>query len=327
MVALVSQASGTACIERLEQLPVEAGREKIQNFILEMGEGGKNARFIPSVASVYPLGRFFARYSVDTPVKLKEPGYLEEQVKAVGIDIASSSVSILNAADGLPFDPARNLSAQKELLFCGAPTAEIRAAQEDLLTHGIYPEHMQLGSLSCIGALMDYVRHSGNRKPILHIELGQASSSIFIVNADRLDLCRTIPHGLDSMLPVLAAELGVKDPESAARLLYSNTFDFTEMGPVLLGRLLREMRASTGFYEVQTGQSIGSVFVHLIPPSLDWTRQCIARSLGVELQVFDFAGWLGAKGVQKAAGLDLGAIGEGWMGVLGMLPELTGAKN
>ena len=67
------------------------------------------------------------------------------------------------------------------------------------------------------------------------------------------------------MFPVIQAELGLKDEDSARKLFYSNTFDFTEMGPSLLRKLLKELQASTGFYEVQTGQTIGQLYLALLP--------------------------------------------------------------
>ena len=68
---------------------------------------------------------------------------------------------------------------------------------------------------------------------------------------------RPIPQGLESMIPVVQKELGLKDEESAKKLFYSNTFDFTSMGNALIKKLLKELQSSIGFYEVQTGQSVG----------------------------------------------------------------------
>ncbi len=83
---------------------------------------------------------------------------------------------------------------------------------------------------------------------------------MFIFGNEQVDICRPIPYGLNSMFPTVQSELGLKDEDSARKLFFSNTFDFTELGPSLLKKMLKELQASTGFYEVQTGQTIGQIF-------------------------------------------------------------------
>lgn len=279
--------------------------------------------YVPAFTGVYPKKRFFYRHSVDTPVKLKDPSFLEEMLVEMAVSIEENSVSVINAVDGTGLSMARNLASQRELLVCGAPMVEFRKEQDELLAAGVYPNRMELGTLSMLGSLMDYARYAGIRRPILYLEPGLEDCCIYIVTAERVDLCRRIGHGLDSMLPVLGKELGVTDADSARKLLFSSTFDFTDMGPTLLGKLIREMRASTGFYEVQTGQSIGHVVLNLIPGSLDWTRLAIASALGLDVLDFDYAGWLDARGVKLAEGVELGVLHQGWMGVLGMMVDLS----
>ncbi|MFA5257160.1 MAG: hypothetical protein WC360_03330 [Opitutales bacterium] len=322
MVAVTSSAQAPLLVERIADMSPEAGKEQVRDFILALAQGGKNLRFAPCRACVYPSARFFNRHSADIPIKLKEPGHFEDLLRnQMGVDLTIYNVAVLGASDGLPFDPARNLSAQRELILAGAPLEQLRAEQEELLSMGIFPERMELGSLSSAASLMNYMRFAGIKRPVLYLEIGMTGSFLFIVTPERMDLCRSIPHGLDSMLPALGTELGVKDEQSARNLLFSNTFDFTEMGPALLGKLLREMRASTGFYEVQTGQSIGHVVVNLIPPNLDWIRLCISRSLGMDLLKFDFRAWLASNGVQVSDSVDMTALSQSWIGALGLLSD------
>jgi hypothetical protein len=88
------------------------------------------------------------------------------------------------------------------------------------------------------------------------------------------------------------------------------------MGPTLLARLIREIKASTGFYEVQTGQTIGSVLLHLLPPGLEWVRQSLPRALGMENLKIDLAAWLAGAGVRLADGVSASA--ERHLGVLSL---------
>jgi hypothetical protein len=120
----------------------------------------------------------------------------------------------------------------------------------------------------------------------------------------------------------------LKDEESARKLFYSNTFDFTGMGPQLIKRLLKELQSSIGFYEVQTGQSIGQVICTLLPAKLGWLENAIATALGVAALKFDFNPWLQARQIgvsdhAAGAGLD-----RRWFGLLALRsPATTSPKS
>jgi hypothetical protein len=320
-VVLTSSMQPPYVVEQLVEFPADAAPEKLREELVKLS-GLKNPKYVQGVASVYPQGRYFQRHSVETPIKLKEPGYFEEVVKGLsGVDMAADALTFINACDGTAFDPERPLVAQKELIVCGAPLVRLKEAQDALLAGGLFPTRMELGSVSCMGAVSSLARLAGMKKPVLLLEIGQAMTHAFIVGAERVDLCRSIPHGLDSMLPVIASELGVKDEQSARNILYSNTFDLAEMGPVLLARLLREIKATTGFYEVQTGQSIGALVAHLLPASSGWVRQCVAKALGVEPLRVDLRAWLQSANVQLAPGVALDASDQCWIGPLGLLVD------
>ena len=135
--------------------------------------------------------------------------------------------------------------------------------QEMIVDYGVYPERMELGTLSSLGGLINYANFKSITMPTLVLEITSSNSNIFIINNEKIDVTRPIPFGLNGMFPVIQKELDLKDEESAKKLFYSDTFDFTEMGPALLNKMLKELQSSTGFYEVQTGQTIGQIFLTL----------------------------------------------------------------
>jgi len=59
------------------------------------------------------------------------------------------------------------------------------------------------------------------------------------------------------------------------------------MGPLLIKRLLKELQSSIGFYEVQTGQSVGQVICIQLSPKLSWLEGSLASSLGIATLKFD----------------------------------------
>src|SRR6185295_8738320 len=189
------------------------------------------------------------------------------------------TIKVLNPTDGSEYDLVK--ATQKEALFCGLPSDEIIAMQDKLLEQGIYPERLELGTLASLGGVVNYLKFKQSKTPILLLEIGQDATQSFIVSADGIDISRPIPSGVAAMIPVVQKELGLKDEESAKKLFYSNTFDFTSMGAVLVKKLLKELQSSIGFYEVQTGQSISSVLCTQLPASLSWLGTTMAGSLGV----------------------------------------------
>lgn len=278
--------------------------------------------YLNANCGVYPPRRVVRCSTLDLK-RLKEPAYLNEVLSTqLRVEPEKYLVHVLNAPDGTDFDTTK--PGQKEALFCGMLTEDAIAVQDALLEQGIFPERIELGSVSTLGAVANYLALKKTTTPTLLLELGGETTHSFILGADGVHASRPIPHGLESMLPVVQKELGLKDVESARKLFFSNTFDFTGMGPSLIKRLLKELQSSIGFYEVQTGQSVGQVICTGTPQKLGWLDGVIANSLGVPLLAFDLPSWLQERQVTvadsaKAAGLD-----HRWLGLLSlMVPHTT----
>jgi Tfp pilus assembly PilM family ATPase len=188
-----------------------------------------------------------------------------------------------------------------------------------LLAAGIYPERLEITTIATLGAIMGGLALQDIKSPALVLEVGREQTSSYILSATGMDLARPIPHGLNSMIPVAQKEMGLKDEEAATKLLFSNTFDFTGMGPSLLKRLLKELQSSIGFYEVQTGQSIGYTYCSLLPGSFSWLPSTLATTLGVAPLEFDIAAWCKARDISFAPSVVEAGIQPSWLGVLGLM--------
>ena len=123
------------------------------------------------------------------------------------------------------------------------------------------------------------------------------------------------------MLPVVQKELGLKDEESAKKLFYSNTFDFTGMGPLLIKKLLKELQSSIGFYEVQTGQSVGQVLTTQLSPKLQWLDGAIATALGITSLKLDAGPWLQSRHITLADPFVKYTQDIRWFGLLAMMAQ------
>jgi len=270
------------------------------------------------VVGIHPTGRFVRRATMENPAKAKDPAFLAEYVQSqFQVDPTKSVVAVLNAESG-QFATAET-GYTKDLIFAGAPFEEIKTRQQAIVQAGIYPERLELGSIATIAGLGSYLASEEIKSPTLLLEVTQDASQVFIMRGAQLDLARPIPHGLSSMFPIVQQELGLKDEESARKLFYSNTFDFTEMGPALLKKILKELQSSTGFYEVQTGQTIGQIHLSLLPKNLSWMSGLLARSLGIDALKPEFPDWLRSLGIEAAPGCELAALDGRWLGVFGLM--------
>ena len=320
LVAKTSSLEAPLVIEKIEEI---SGGEiaAIAPVLDKLAGGGRRpGTYRHSIIGIYPERRFIRRASLD-PKRTRESGYLNELLTTQFRAEPEQMVLALLAPDGRDIDP--NNPDNKEVLFCGGYAEDFANSQAALLTQGVFPERLELSSVGVLGAMISLLTRQSSKAPTLVLEVGRESTHCYIVNANGVDLARPIPHGINSMIPVAQKELGLKDEEAAARLLFSNTFDFTAMGPALVKRLLKELQSSIGFFEVQTGQSIGQLVCTVIPPNCAWLSSTLSASLGVALMKLDLKPWMEQQGLRLADGVAPDGIPESWIGLLGLMARYT----
>lgn len=308
-------------IEEIAELPLKPAPApgEIDDFFKGLIDY-KGASYFVSRCGVYPDGRFVRYYEAESANKVKDPQYLANTLKKeFNIDSETNNIVVLDARDGSDFNIEKG--GTRRLVFCGAPNDSFNAEQERLLGYGVYPERLELSTVSTLGGVSDYARFHNITTPILCFELTAQSANIFIVNRGQLDVARPVPFGLDSIYPLLQRELGLKDEDSAKKLFFSNTFDFAEMGPKLLRRMTKELQASTGFYEVQTGLTISHVFLSVLPKNLSWVSKTVSDSLALEILQPSLEGWLESLKIKLGDDVEVMNLGARWMGLFSLMGE------
>jgi hypothetical protein len=249
---------------------------------------------------------------------VKEPTYFNEvYTQQFRIEPDKYSIRVLNHSDGSPYDLIK--ASQKEAIFCGLPVEDVNAAQDRFLEYGVYPERLELGTLATLGGVVNYLKFKQSKSPVLILEMGSETTHSYIVSTDGVDISRSVASGIASMIPVVQKELGLKDQESAMKLFYSNTFDFTSMGGTLVKKLVKELQSLIGFYEVQTGQSIGHVFCSQLPGALRWISVTMASSLGVPQLKIDTVPWLESLHIKLGESVNPNPPDESWMGLFSLI--------
>ncbi len=322
MLARTSSSTAPFTVEDMRECPpgdAAALEEAIRIIQPKKSPSG----YLHASVGIYPAKRLVRRHSLEMK-RIKEAGYLAEVcTQQFRIEQEKYALAILNAADGSDYDLTK--ATQKDVLFCGLPGDDVNAVQNTLLEGGIYPERLELGSVATLGGVVDCLAHAKSKVPTLVLEIGADATHSFIVSSTGVDASRPIPQGLDAMVPIVQKELGLKDEESARKLFYSNTFDFTGMGPLLIKRLLKELQSSIGFYEVQTGQSVGQVLCTQLSPKLAWLDAAIASALGITSLRLDPAPWLLSRQITLPEALAKNAQDVRWFGLLSLMAHYHSA--
>ncbi len=314
LLARTSASSGPMVVQSLKAC---AGTDEAVSQTIKEMQGKRAGAYIHASCGVYPPKRLVRRATMD-PKRYREEGYLNEVVSSqFRIEPEKYTLAVLNSSDGKGFEIGK--STEKDVVFVGLANEEVEEAQKQLLSHGIYPTTLEIGSLSTLGGILDYMAFAGIKTPTLVLEIENESTQSYILSDSGLETTRPIAQGLSAMIPVVQKELGLKDEESARKLFYSNTFDFTGMGGVLTKKLIKELQSSIGFFEVQTGQSIGQVICTSLPSKLGWLESALAAQLGVGLLKIDFEAWLGARRITFESKTILSEIDSRWLGLISLM--------
>jgi len=316
LLARTSSAVAPMVVEELRQCPT-GDADALAEVMHVIQPKGSPSGYMNACCGVYPAKRLVRRATLELK-RLKEPTYFPELFSSqFRIDPDKYTMYVINSTDGTDYDVVK--AAQKEVLFCGLPSDDIVAVQDGLLAAGFFPDQLELGTVSTLGALVDYFAFTKSKTPTLVLEIGTDTTHSYIVSSSGVEASRPIPQGLDAMVPIVQKELGLKDEESAKKLFYSNTFDFTGMGPLLVKKLLKELQSSIGFYEVQTGQSVGQILCTMLPSKLAWLDAAIASALGVGTTKLDLVPWLQSRHITLADGVATNGVDVRWLGLLSLM--------
>jgi hypothetical protein len=316
-VARTSAFAAPFTVEEVGECPA-GDRAALAQLLQRLSPRRTAGRRVHARVAIRPEGQLVRVLSAE-PKRLGEPEYFAALCSGqLQIDPQAYLLSVLNAEDGRPFDPAR--SGERELFFCGLPLAELEAAQGALVDQDIYPESLELGTVATLGAVAEHVRQAGLATPVLVLELGGASSHAYVVSGGGVTHARPLVSGLDAMVPLVQRNLGLKDAAAAKKLLHANAFDFSAMGPELTLALAREVHALISHLEMRTGRSVGRVLNLRLPPKLGWLGLALARGLGLEPLAPAMENWLTNRGITMAPAVRAAALPDpSWLGVWGLM--------
>lgn len=289
--AVVSALQAPLVVEDIVKLPDMAALKDLAAKI------DPRARYVRAVVASYPDSRLLRHATLENPAKAREETFFDEYLKKnYQLDLSAYSISILNPATGLPVDFEKVVP--KEILVAGASQENLAQVQKEIVSHGVYPDRLELGTLATLGGLMHYQRAQQMGSAAVHIEWGADHSIFSICSAKRLEISRVINFGTNTLVAQIQKDLHLKDAASALKVLSTQSLDFNEMGPLILKPLIKELQAAAGYFEVQTGQPLQHFILTLLPGHLQWVQAILAQYLGLSPLAIDYAGWANTLGIK-----------------------------
>ncbi len=222
--------------------------------------------------------RFFVfEHEAETTLKTKDPEYFPLLIKReLETDNDAIIYQVLESHNGNLYDAEK--VTDKHFIVAGIEEDNIVAIQDNIVNTSLYPQKIELSTLHNIGLLRKYMENEG-QMCIMMLEIYDSDSLITLIEGNEVHF-RKISSGERLICEMIKAELSLKDYESARKLLYSNTFDLSDIAPVITGPLLKEVSAMAGQYEVKTGQSITKVFLPTLSSTQSWMAGLISNKLG-----------------------------------------------
>lgn len=248
--------------------------------ILEFAEV-RRGNFAETVCGFYPSPRIFHRHTTDNPNKTKGDDFAHRVIREdLRLDPKEIRYHVLHPLSGLLHDPLNTPS--REVLFVGAAKESILDSQRAGLDLGLFPRRLELAFLPLFAATRQLLVAGDLDASVMIIDLSDHAGQCFVVDRAGLALNIRFDHGLMHLVPIVQRELGLRDAKSAEKVFFSRTFDFGDMGELLLHDFIRQIKASTGQFEVTTGRSIGHLLMTNLSPELSWIQDSFVSSLGIE---------------------------------------------
>lgn len=294
-LAKTERSANPIQVESFLEIPVtseDEARRAVENFAGE----DKNS-FKQAVCAVYPADRFLHRHFAENAARTKSEDFsekiLKDDLKRTPKDVV---YKVVNPSTGKAYNPSNSLS--RELIFVGAGKTAIRQEQSRALGFGLYPRQLRLASVGLFEGTRRALQEEGIEASTLVLEISEHNSYAYVVSANGLALSHQINFGVAAIAEQIQKELRLQDVLSAEKVMFSTTFDFTDMASSLVGRLIRQIQAITGQFEVRTGKSVSYIYLPGLPPGLSWISKVLALELGMESWEPSLEEWLMHSGLQ-----------------------------
>ncbi|MFT3782370.1 MAG: TonB family protein [Nibricoccus sp.] len=193
-------------------------------------------------------------------------------------------------------------------LLDAAPSSATEEALDKIRAWTFELVRCQSAPLTLAGAITTAAKSGA----VLLVDVSEHSSTLFNIGSQGITGATTVPVGLDALAGATQTALGLKFRGSAARLMFNDSYDFSDAAASIAEPLSSAIKGAL--------PSLGSpapaqVVLSGILARQTWISQAVAKSLGLAPFSVD-AGWFGARGLTLGAGIGAADIAPSWLGVL-----------
>lgn len=171
----------------------------------------------------------------------------------------------------------------------------------------------QSASIALVGAVSNAARASQVTGPVLLCDVSENRSFLVGVSNQGVTSFATIPVGFDNLAEATQNALGLKFRGSAARLMFNESYDFSEAAAKIVEPLVVGIR---GALPTMGAISPNQLVCSGVLARQTWLLQALASALNLKLLSLDAAAWATAQGVSLGSKASA-EVAPSWLGVLG----------
>jgi type IV pilus assembly protein PilM len=221
-------------------------------------------------------------------MRLNGLAVLNQDCKEYVIDVALAArrddAALTSDDDG--GDVAVQVATKTRYLVGGMPRAQVKTLAEGLAKAKLSPDILQLAPVCSFNAFEFAYPEIFANDAFLLLDLGHLQSTVQLGNRGELVLVRNIEYGGKHLLDALTAD-GALDPDAAQLMLQQNDAGMSDICHMSLMRLATEVRNSIGFFEGQSEQSIGRIFVSGGLARTEMILQTLSDELTLPCEIWD----------------------------------------
>lgn len=283
------------------------------------------SQYIHGTCGVHTRSQFFHKIRLEIKNKRTDSSFLVDAARErFKIDHSTHAIAALVPNVGREYDENRDMQS-KDFVLCGALSQSFAIWQDRLITHGVYPDSLELGTVATIGALAHYLRAQNNKSPVLFIEPGFEHSTVAIVSNNGVELTHANVPGLDSVLPTFVADLKINDINTARRNIISGAVTPDGLTGNPFDKICKDIKSCLGFFEMQSGTAVNTVMIYPLHKNLKWMAELITSTLELTTFEINYQDWLKAANIVVAPNAQLTLTKDDWVpfGLMALMDRMV----
>ncbi len=167
---------------------------------------------------------------------------------------------------------------------------------------------------SLAGAIASALQTAQAGSPVLFCDISDTRADLYLITAKGISGFAPAPGGFDALAGATQEALGLKFRGSAARLLFNESYDFSDSAAKIVEPLVNGIKQSL---PALGAIAPASILCGGILAKQGWIAQSIASALNLKAFAPDTAAWASAQKLSFTGDLKADAIAPSWLGVLG----------